>query len=283
MKIHLIDYATSKFFGSREMLHISARQYGIDSIMSYGLNKIKNTPFYNKNKALLSKSKGAGYWVWKPYIILDAISKLDEGDVLMYCDADQSFTQSPEILAEECREIGVAIYNSLMPITMWTKRDCFVIMDCDTEEYHRSCLGNGGFSCWMNNDICRTILKEWLYYAQDSRISTHSPHNVLGSPNFPDFIRHSTDQSMLGLLATKHGIKRLQPPGISEKSASLYKSLGMYRKCGNVIRRHGVFNMKQFKKISKQRELLFDGRQVYLSRINSPHIRSWANPFCIEK
>jgi hypothetical protein len=84
---------------------------------------------------------------------------------------------------------------------------------------------------------------------------------------------------MLTLLAIKHGIKRLQHPGVSEEFSHYYKTLGIYRTCGKVLRRHGVFNIEQFKKISKQRRVFFDGRQIYLTKGNSPYIKLWTNPF----
>ena len=33
-----------------------------------------------------SGKRGYGYWFWKPYIILDKITKLNEGDILIYTD-----------------------------------------------------------------------------------------------------------------------------------------------------------------------------------------------------
>lgn len=36
---------------------------------------------------VLNEPKGGGYWTWKPYIIADMLSKLSEGDILIYADA----------------------------------------------------------------------------------------------------------------------------------------------------------------------------------------------------
>ena len=37
------------------------------------------------NYAKLNK-KGYGYWIWKPYIIKEALSKIKEGEILLYVD-----------------------------------------------------------------------------------------------------------------------------------------------------------------------------------------------------
>ena len=31
--------------------------------------------------------RGGGYWLWKPYVLFDALSKVDEGDIIVYADA----------------------------------------------------------------------------------------------------------------------------------------------------------------------------------------------------
>jgi hypothetical protein len=279
MKIHLVDYATPAFYGSREMLHISARNHGINNIFSYGPKDLSKE-FKRKNKSILKHPKGAGYWIWKPYIILDALKKIGKDDVLIYSDADQGFVQNAGILAKECVKLGIGLYISPRPAKVWTKRDCFIIMGCDIPEYHEDFLGLGGFSCWMRNELCEKILKEWLHYAQDPRISIRDTPNVLGKPNLRGFRRHSTDQSIITMLALKHKVKRLMPPNIKTTTNFLlfYKSRGIFRKEGKVVTRFGVFNMSQFKKIVARPKLYFDGRQIYLEKANAKS-KLWDNPF----
>lgn len=36
---------------------------------------------------VLNESRGGGYWIWKPYIIADMLSKLNTDDILVYADA----------------------------------------------------------------------------------------------------------------------------------------------------------------------------------------------------
>ena len=41
-----------------------------------------------KNKEILSRKRGSGYWLWKPYLILKTLKeKLNYGDYLIYIDA----------------------------------------------------------------------------------------------------------------------------------------------------------------------------------------------------
>lgn len=279
MKIHLVDYATEAFYGSREMLHMSLKKYDVN-IFSYGPDNL-DKQFKDRNKDVLKQHKGAGYWIWKPYIIKDALNKIGKDDVLIYCDVDQGFIKDPKILADECIKLQIGLYVSPRPTRIWTKRDCFIIMDCDSIEYHNSFLGLGGISCWMKNELCEKILDDWLFYAQDSRISMRHTENVLGKPNLDGFIRHSTDQSIITLLSVKYKISRLMPPNvkITSNHSGFYKKLNIFRKEGKVITRYGVFNMREFEEeIVTKPNLYFDGRQIYLKNPTG-QAELWNNPF----
>ena len=44
-------------------------------------NKDIDPEFYAKNKFILNQPRGAGYWLWKHYIIKDALSRVNDGDI----------------------------------------------------------------------------------------------------------------------------------------------------------------------------------------------------------
>lgn len=76
--IYLVNYATSQFYRSQEKLNRSARQFGIDKVFSYREKDLIGTDFYNSNYEILQQKRGAGYWIWKPYFILRAMSKVQK-------------------------------------------------------------------------------------------------------------------------------------------------------------------------------------------------------------
>jgi 3,4-dihydroxy-2-butanone 4-phosphate synthase len=43
---------------------------------------------------VMKQSRGAGYWSWKPVVILDAMRRARWGDVVMYADAATHFQDS---------------------------------------------------------------------------------------------------------------------------------------------------------------------------------------------
>lgn len=51
----------------------------------------KDIPSYISSTAIFNTQKGGGFWIWKPYIILDALTKAKEGDIIVYADAGCAF------------------------------------------------------------------------------------------------------------------------------------------------------------------------------------------------
>ena len=43
-----------------------------------------------------------------------------------------------------------------------TKKDCFVYMECDDEDYHEAKQLEAGFTFWKVCDESKKILREWL-------------------------------------------------------------------------------------------------------------------------
>jgi hypothetical protein len=208
MRNILLTYATDQFVDAANALVSSAREVGFDECRLYGPNHLKNTEFYEKNRKILDIPRGGGYWLWKPYIISEAIKNLDANDCLFYCDAGRShyykFTKMPKRLLALARAkekgflLGPQIPH-LGTISNWTKRDCLHLMGADTDKL----LGSNllmTWSIWRNTAAAKDFLNIWLDYCCDPRCLTDEP-NVCGIPNHSDFRDHRHDQSILSILA----------------------------------------------------------------------------------
>lgn len=55
------------------------------------------------------------------------------------------------------------------------------------------------------------FFQEVLHYAQDIRIISDRP-NTMGKDNYPDFVDHRHDQSVISLISKKRGIKKFRDP-----------------------------------------------------------------------
>jgi hypothetical protein len=80
-----ISYGDDKFKKSLKLIKKEARKVGIfDNIKTYTPNDL---PLSVKASPLFLFKKGGGYWIWKPYIIYDALQHCMENDIVYYADA----------------------------------------------------------------------------------------------------------------------------------------------------------------------------------------------------
>lgn len=206
------SFATRDFFGRRDVLCESASAVGFDRILKFSPDDYLGTDFAEKNKEILSLPRGAGYWLWKPWLIRETLRKMQPGDVLVYSDAGRTnyykLNQFPSNIIERAKNsrggfvLGPAIYQH-GPLSRWTKRDCLKIIDMDRPDIIGRPVIQATWSVWTPTKAAIAFLDEWLHYCQDERCLTDID-NCLGFENYPDFIDHRHDQSILTLLAYKN-------------------------------------------------------------------------------
>lgn len=214
MKKYLISYASSEFYESQKRLNASALQFGVDKVSSFNNNFLMKTEFYKNNKHILKLRRGSGYWLWKPFIILDYLNQIDDGDLLIYADSGIEVVADLAPLIELCiKQQGILLFkvHGGHPNRKWTKRDCFALMNCDTEYYWNAEQVNASFQIYLKNTASIKFLQDYLYYCQQINILTDLP-NISRLDNHPEFVDHRHDQSVLSLLAVKNNIETFRDP-----------------------------------------------------------------------
>jgi hypothetical protein len=201
----------------------------IDVTMSWDRSKLVATTFYSQNRGILDLPRGAGYWLWKPFIILEALRTAGPDDVILYWDVGRvfanRFVRSMNPLVRWCRE-----HNGCLPgvpiLThgRWTKRDCFHYMECDSERFWKARQIQATFSLWSGKAAMEFVAC-WLQWCRDARCLTDQP-NECGLPDLAGFQEHRHDQSILTNLCIKHGVVALPrlpvPPGAWSKDINLW-------------------------------------------------------------
>lgn len=231
--IYLVNYATPQFYKSQEKLNKSALLFGVDEVFSFRVKDLLETQFYHNNKKILEQKRGAGYWIWKPYFTLQAMSKTQKDDIIIYCDSGIEVIAALNPLISICNQQGgIMLFRTHGQANKkWTKRDCFVLMGCDSPEYWNAGQLMASFSVYVNNGRNRDFVEEWLNYCCNENIVTDKP-NVCGLDNLPEFKDHRHDQSVLSLLAAKHKIDIYRNPS---QGGNRFK-LKQFRQPGEVSR-----------------------------------------------
>lgn len=209
----LLNFANDLFKDKQQKQNETARRIGgIDQIYSFSPKDI-DEDFLKNNHEILSNPRGNGYWLWKPYFILKILQTLNEEDYLFYCDSGANFIENVDSLLSLQKNINQDIipFHDQHIEKHYTKRDTFLLLDCDQTEYTDSLQIWAGFNVWKKTSFTIHFLNEWLQYAQDPRAITDQP-NILGQNNYPEFIAHRHDQSIFSLLCKKYHLKSFPDP-----------------------------------------------------------------------
>jgi hypothetical protein len=208
----LVNFSGKSFEESRLRLNTSAIKYGIDKVFSYDEEYIKKTAFYRDHKSIFKYEKGLGYWLWKPFLILETLKCGNEGDIVIYSDAGIEIIDDISPLISLCNEHNIVLFsNGNLKNKFWVKRDCFVLMEVEEKKFWNGPQVDAAFCMFKNNVHTRGFVMEWLSYCTDERILSDSG-NVMGKKNFFGFHFHRHDQSVLSLLAIKQGLTLFRQP-----------------------------------------------------------------------
>lgn len=216
----LLTYATTNnHYSAYQQLCIQSfsRHNEFDTIYQCNETNILQD-FKVKNKHIFeSKCGGSGalranFWIWKPYLIKRCLERMDDDDILVYVDATILQKSSLQPIFNKLKE------QSIIPFKIndgrgderdATKRDAFVLMGCDSDEYWTGKLSgqlNASHIFFKKNTDTVRFVNEWLSFCEDDRIITEC-ENTQGLPNYPVFVCHRHDQSIYSLLIKKYQFK----------------------------------------------------------------------------
>jgi hypothetical protein len=206
-KIVAISYGSEQYDKQLEYNGKSALEIAkVNEFYGYKPKDIDHD-FREKNKYILEKGRGNGYWLWKPYFLYKTLKeKLDYGDYLIYSDAAIMYVDLAQKLVDFLKEKKLDMYLHRLPHLerQYTKRDAFILLGVDQPFYAETGQFNAAFQIYRKTKFTEFFLAEYLYYAQDKRIITDDA-NELGVGNYDDFRDHRHDQSILSLLTKKYG------------------------------------------------------------------------------
>ena len=250
-KIVCISYGDESFKQSLEYNGKSALEIAkADEFYGYTPEDI-DPEFKAKNDYILSKGRGNGYWLWKPYFLYKTLTqKLNDGDYLIYSDAGIFYVDLAQKLVDFLNEKKAEMYLHRLPHLEkeYTKRDAFILMGVDGPFYAETGQFNAAFQVYRKSKFTEFFLGEYLYYAQDKRIITDD-QNEMGSPNYEGFRDHRHDQSILSLLTKKYGQVNANKTNLNIDLIKNYQEVMPTIFCH--YRRRGGFYYESVKKMCK--------------------------------
>lgn len=209
-----LNYATSGESGTKDLVGAQKRQNAQWAALgirgsSYSHSTLIGSGLLETHGDVLSQARGAGYCLWKPYIILRELNSVATGSVVCYADSDMTIAS-----ASLLRRLEAAAVTSGMALVTggpfsnlaFCKRDSLILTGVDGDDIflkqHQVWAGIGLYkACTSTIEFVKT----WLETCKLPGILTDDP-SVLG-PELPGFQEHRHDQSVLACLVHKHSIE----------------------------------------------------------------------------
>ena len=201
-RVFLITFAAGEVHErNQNCLALSALNMGIDTIILYRKRHI-DTDFYQKNQKILDVPRGSGYWLWKPYFILETLKTMAPDDILIYVDSGIYIKDSMEQVITQLnrQDTDIVLFWNNSNNRTTIKRDTFDIMGVDYK--HRdSTLIDAALLAVKKTPYTCDFIEKWLNYCCIEQAMTDSSSEA---PEFEGFIRQQGDQTILSLMYWKY-------------------------------------------------------------------------------
>ena len=134
MSKYLITYGNEKFKNARDMFVYKAKEIGVfDNVCGY--SEFDVTEELAKTK-MFKQERGGGYWTWKPDIIYTAMQQMQDGDILVYCDAGCTLQQSKEWsrIWKKLEKYDIYAQRLFQRTDRWTRKNILEMFRCTNGE-----------------------------------------------------------------------------------------------------------------------------------------------------
>lgn len=207
-KIHLITYGNDFYKHQRILFRYIAKDSKFfDSVKvftPFNLDK----EFKSRFRDILTIQKGAGYWIWKPYLLKKVMEKIPYKDILIYCDAGCLINKKgKERFDFYIKKLDISKTGSLeFELTHreyeYTKQEVFNYFNCDEKIKVSKQLSGGTLlfkKCSHSVFLINTYFKS--LNNNPSLFTDEKDARIQGK----EFINHRHDQSVFSIIRKQLG------------------------------------------------------------------------------
>jgi hypothetical protein len=84
--MHLLVFADRKYTGTLRRIRMEAAALPFEGVFAWQEEAI-SPDYFSAREQFFRTTRGFGYWLWKPLLVLKALAMIPEGAALLYCDA----------------------------------------------------------------------------------------------------------------------------------------------------------------------------------------------------
>jgi len=222
--IYVLNYADGEPYESfRKINTKTAYRFGkADKVIECSSSDIPQS-YKEKHKDVFVYDRGAGLWLWKPYIIHNTLESLKEGDWLFYSDAGVIFINDIHHIINCAIDNNLDVFTVEQPLLcrQFTKRECYHIMGLEDQGNNQAL----GLLLLRKSETSMSFVSEWLHLCENEQLL--SPKTFFPEiKEWNDFYSHREDQSILSLLRDKWGLPAFRDPSDYGEMPFMYCGVG---------------------------------------------------------
>lgn len=168
--------------------------------------------FRKDHSDILSIKRGNGLWLWKPYVVLKTLERVNYGDYVFYCDSGAFFISSVEPLIQSMGNYDVWVSDIGFVEEQWTKPEVFRLLKIeDRDDIKKSRQVQASFVLCRKSEYSVKFIRAWLNLC--SRTELIMP--LQEGEEHGECIEHRDDQSLLSVCSKLHEIPAHREPYLS--------------------------------------------------------------------
>jgi len=208
--LYFISYGDNNYTNSKMRISNEAQNLGFDNIKIYGPEDLSDD-FVKKTSPYISHSRGAGYWIWKSFILKNTLESMNDGDICLYADAGCHLNFHGKKRMHEYFEMiknhesGILSFE-ITGLTegMYTNEKVFEYFGVEKDSPYRSTSQLVGGVLFIHKcEMSMRIINEYYEMAQGHPDLFSDLYNDYNRQ--PEFRDHRHDQSILGYIRKKYG------------------------------------------------------------------------------
>lgn len=208
MKKHLICYGNDNFATQKEFFRESAVASSFfDEITVFGPENIDDE-FANQVGETLKQSRGGGYWLWKPYFVKKVLDRIEDDDILIYCDSGcminanggKRFNEYIDMLVSS--ETGTIDFELPHKEYEYTKKEVFDYFNSSDEVINSNQI-MATVVLLRKCDHTSMLVNEWYKTACDNPFLFTD--ELIIRPQHKNFVANRYDQSVFSLIRKQRG------------------------------------------------------------------------------
>jgi hypothetical protein len=166
--------------------------------------------FHNQfSEFIAANPRGYGYWLWKPYLVLQYLKDIPDDDVLLYCDIGCELSPlGGKIFNSYINELKRSNFVAFSTLTKnsersWSKAELINLLSPKLEDLESEQVAATFFLIKRTPEMIEFI-EEWLSICTQDNYIYLTDQLTLDQSS--DFIEHRHDQSIFSLLVKKYGL-----------------------------------------------------------------------------